>query len=278
MRFDKNKLKKIYLETSVLLGFSFLLIAVLLVLQLHTLIGQTFSGTDEDDEPASVPTPSIRVEIAERSDTIGYHLCRNSTEHQIELFELLVLAHDQFNETRSDIDLKRYATIISRNFVADFFTLSNKNSRSDVGGLQFVSEDLIDEFKSFAIDTFYLHLNQHIEAFGSHVLPTVATTTVLSSSFEFREFEIENDEDKVDETTTATASFYEQEPSTEEIRVIVIDIEWTFEASRLLHLNDFQTSARFVLLEDESGVRIHAIELIEESVDNGYENQGYFIP
>lgn len=281
MLFDKNKFRKISLEISILLGLSFAIMTILLVLQFHTLLEQTFDDRVAEVEPTSLPEVEVRIEIAERSDVIGYELYRNSTDHQIELFELLIVAHDQFNETHSDIDLKNYANIIARNFVADFFTLSNKHSRSDVGGLQFVSEDLTEEFKRFAVDTFYLYLNQHIEAFGRDALPTVATTTILNSSFAPRWIEIENDEPETEndayEAMLGTNLLQEQVPLKEEIRTIVIDIEWTFADSSLNYLADFQTSARLILLESEDGARIHAIELITESSENRDESQSSFI-
>jgi|GEM_PF-1042299 len=271
----KDKFRKIYFEISVVLGISFLVICILLVLQLHTLL---IGNVEENSDEYEATAPSVvRNEVAERSDIIGYQLCRNSTEHQIELFELLIIAHDQFNETQWDRDLKAYAEIIARNFVADFFTLSNKSSRTDVGGLQFVYEDLVDQFSTFAIDTFYLYLNQHIERFGHDALPTVATTTILSSSFESYWIEIEVDEDEYEEEEPTEPPWpwlyneEEQEPLKEEIRIIVIEIEWTFEHSNLFHLSAFQTSARIVLLENETGARIHSIGLIEEPSENGYD-------
>ena len=37
-----------------------------------------------------------------------------------------------------EVDNKKYAEAISKLFVIDFFTLDNKSSKNDVGGVQFV--------------------------------------------------------------------------------------------------------------------------------------------
>jgi len=219
-----------------------------------------------DEQPP--PPTDMQIEIDQLPESEGYTLRRNPTEYQIELFELLVHAHDQFYETESDEDLKSYASAIVRNFVADFFTLSNKNSRSDVGGLQFFTEDLVDNFRSFAIDEFYLYLNQHIEMFGRESLPTVVSTTILNVGFEPRLIEIEDENGEVDDGNTMFGE--ESTISMEEIRTIVVDIEWTYATSTLQEIDEFQTSARFVLVQHEDGVRIYVIGLIvdDENPDN----------
>ena len=250
-----NKFKKGLLSISVLLGVSFLTGGVLLLLQIDALLGR-------GEVVAQVPRlPEEQRRINELPDSEGYFLRSDATGYQIELFELLVHAHDQFYETGSDENLKEYASVIVRNFVADFFTLSNKMSRTDVGGLQFFSEDVVDNFRNFAIDEFYLYLNQYIDIFGHESLPTVESTRVLNVGFEPRMIELEGGNDGFNEVDMMFD--HEHTLLEEEIRTIVVDIEWSYAMSTLSSIDQFQTSARFVLVARQEGIRIYVIELPE---------------
>ena len=274
-----KKSKKALLFISAILGIILSASGALLLTQLDALS----AGDDVETVEEPEPTPEEQRRIDELPESDGYTLRRNPTEYQIELFEILVRAHDQFYETGSDADLKNYAAAIVQNFVADFFTLSNKNSRSDVGGLQFFSEDIVDNFRNFAIDDFYLYLNQYIEIFGNESLPTVASTTILNVEFQNRVIPIE-DENGVDEEEDSLLGYgygysygddlYEEEIRGEEIRTIVVDIEWTYTTSTLRYINEFQTTARFVLVEREEGVRIYVIEL-PETENEDYTEESY---
>ena len=55
-----------------------------------------------------------------------------------------------------EVDNKKYAEVISKLFVIDFFTLSNKTSKNDVGGVQFVFEGYKTTFVEFARDGLYI--------------------------------------------------------------------------------------------------------------------------
>jgi len=262
-----KKIRKILLSVSAILGIVLLVGGLLLVNQMNAMLG----NDSEDDDTAIEETFSPEMEriIEELPPSEGYELRRNPTEYQLELFERLVNSHDQFNETGADEDLKVYATTIVQNFIADFFTLSNKNSRTDVGGLQFFSEDVVSNFRSSAIDEFYLYLNQYLDIFGSESLPTVESTTILSAEFEYRTIELEDDED--DEASEEYTSFgyydfvEEEEEQGEQVRALVIDVEWSYANSTLLYIDEFQTEARFVLIEvEDEGVRIFQIETPEE--------------
>ena len=261
---ESNGLKKILLSISAILGIGLLVSGLLLLHQMYEILGQN-DVEEVVDEPSSVEERSIE----ELPEFDGYTLRRNPTEYQLELFDLLVYAHAQFYETESDEDLMDYASAIVRNFVADFFTLSNKNTRTDVGGLQFFSEDIVDNFRNLAIDEFYLYLNQYIEKFGSEPLPTVASTTILNVEFERRIIGTEDeDEDDHEAYTPLGYLDYEEEIRGEEVRTIIVDIEWSYANSTLPYIDEFQTEARFILVEHEESVRIYMIELPEIDYDS----------
>jgi len=271
MDYKNDRFKKFLLFLSAISFLAFVVSSTLLLLRVNEVFGRNDQGLL--DIQATRPPEEQRV-IDALPESTGYELRRNATEYQIELFDLLIqaqndFAHDAFPTTGSDVRTEAYASAIVRNFIADFFTLSNKNSRSDVGGLQFFSSELVDDFRSFAIDDFYLYLNQHIDYFGHNALPTVNSTTVLDVRFEPHIIEIDEEDEDLDEFDEATFIYDDFGVLIgREIMTIVIDAEWTYEPSTLWQISQFQTSARFVLIQNEDEVRLYVIEhLPDENED-----------
>ena len=66
---------------------------------------------------------------------------------------------DTFKELKdvleNNYDEKRYADLISKLFVIDFYTLSNKKGNTDIGGIDFIYPEYVDEFTSEARKTIY---------------------------------------------------------------------------------------------------------------------------
>ena len=196
---------------------------------------------DQEEIPEEPRTEEEQRVIDELPDDLIYTLPRAATALQLALFEELFHTHDQFNQTGSDTDLIRYSSVIAQNFVADFFTLSNKTSRTNVGGLQFIADDILENFRDYALNNFYLYLNHHINTFGSESLPTVETIRIVNA-------EIGNH--------TLPLSEW---PWSEYVPAIFVDLEWTYLRTTLPYINDFQSSARIILQENDGVVRIRAI-------------------
>jgi len=257
-----NKFNKILLILITIIGIFFLITVGVLYFHAGDMITGNVSTTPErvDQNQNQVQEPETSEESPEEDFEV-YELRIDATEYQVDRFEELINAHDQFEELGTDDALKAYASAIARNFVADFFTLSNKESRTDVGGVQFFSYDVAGDFTTAAIDEFYLYLGRHIEAFGNEAMPTIESTTIIDVRFGSRLVEVEEDEE--DEEIDIWAIVEPEEPEYEQ--TIIVDIEWTFAPTTLPQIDQFQTSARFVLMEVEGeGVRIFQIEMIEE--------------
>lgn len=227
-------LKKVLLAASTLCLIILLISGFALLLQFD-LIGSSSTA----EEPRTEEEQRI---INELPGDLFYTLPRRATTHQLEIFEPLFIAHNNFNETNTDSYLQAYAEMIARNFIADFFTFSNKSSRHDVGGLQFINAEIYDEFYDFAVNTFYLHLNQYLEIYGAHQLPSVATTTILHSEIGWHRLELT------------------EYPWAEYLPVIIVDVEWAYAPTTLSDIDEFQTTARIILQEDDGEVKIRSIE------------------
>lgn len=241
------KFRRLFLIFSIVLLLA-LIISTLFIVNSHDLMSlfdnQTATEHLRSDEEQRV--------IDELPNDAIYSLPRNATEYQISLFEDLFVAHERFSDNNNEETQLVYAQLIARNFIADFYTLTNKSNRLDVGGMQFIMDSLSDEFEVFAQNTFYLYLNQQLNLFGVSSLPEVTSTRVLLSE----------------------PGFYRQDldewPWAEYLPIITIDIEWNYADSTLPYLDNFQSSARFILMENEGIIRIHSILEIPQPASYGW--------
>lgn len=86
------------------------------------------------------------------------------------------------------VDEEKYVKSISKLFIIDFYSLSDKLAKTDVGGSDFVhSEELVD-FLEQAEDTIYKYVESNVYGGRKQELPTVKSVKVESvstTSFEY---------------------------------------------------------------------------------------------
>jgi len=249
-----KKMKNISFVTLGIISFSFLIFSLLSLYQKADLLFD-LRRYNRDDETTLTREEQDRIE--EFSTISSYKLRRNPTIYQIELFEQLIDSQLNFFENSTEANMLSYAEKVVQNFIADFFTLSNKNSRSDVGGLQFIADELVNDFQNFAIDEFYLHLNSQIEMYGRQSLPTVQKTFILNTEFVTRT-EMRKDYSEYEEERLVKDAFGNILGVA--VETIVVDIEWEYGLSTLDYINEFQTRARVTLLQQGNSLVIFAVE------------------
>ena len=88
-----------------------------------------------------------------------------------------------FNEldkvlSKEEIDEEKYAKLISQLFVIDFYTLNNKLSNTDIGGIQYIHPDIKDNFTLKAENTVYKYVKSNIYGNRRQELPIVINTTI----------------------------------------------------------------------------------------------------
>lgn len=96
---------------------------------------------------------------------------------------------------QEEIIEEEYVTIISQMFIIDFFTLNDKITNNDIGGCDFVHQDILDNFKLKANDTMYKYLESNIYGDRKQKLPIVSKITevnVSSQSFKYNKSEDKN--------------------------------------------------------------------------------------
>lgn len=118
---------------------------------------------------------SVKVKELDKIDLFGYVLDENDTKIYKKYFNELnkVLSSEEIN-------YEEYAKLLSKLFVIDFYTLSNKVSSTDIGGLEFVHNDLLDNFKLNAGDTIYKYVESNINGERKQELPEVSDVIVNS--------------------------------------------------------------------------------------------------
>lgn len=166
------------------------------------------------------------VKVIKEIKQYGYTLDDNETELYNEYF-------DELSNILSEkkIDNEAYAKTISKLFVIDFYTLNNKLSKNDIGGVQFVREDIRDNFIDKARGTFYRYLEVKSDL-RSQDLPVV-------NSIDSAEVEI-------------TSFTYEDKTIDDE--AYKVTISWTYEDDL-----DYQKSAVITLVKD--GGKLNIIEI-----------------
>lgn len=94
----------------------------------------------------------------------------------------------------NDINYDEYAKLLSSLFVIDFYTLDNKVTNMDIGGLQYLYPDIKDNFILKASDTIYKNVKSNIYGDRDQKLPIVTDVEIIS--IENVTFEYENTIDK----------------------------------------------------------------------------------
>ena len=106
------------------------------------------------------------VQDVDSIEGYDYTLKDNATKYYKSLFEELKKTLEA-----DDIDEEKYAELVAQMFVADFFNLDNKISKSDVGGTQFVYSDYVNDFQNYLVHQlihFYPLLDHKLDKYKLH--------------------------------------------------------------------------------------------------------------
>ena len=87
-------------------------------------------------------------------------------------------AYDEVSDALSASDEEEEAEALAKLFVADFFTLSNKTSDTDIGGLNYIPSDAYEDMEVYARFYFYNNYSSIVAEYGEEQLPTVEDVTV----------------------------------------------------------------------------------------------------
>lgn len=135
--------------------------------------------------------------------------------------------------TEKEIDEEKYVSKISEMFIVDFFSLNDRNAKTDVGGVDFVHPDVLENFLQNAENTYYKNLESNIYGNRKQQLPTVDSITIES---------VEN----------TTYTYNNQEDS----NAYLVKISWTYTENKY---DDYQQKASMIFIHLEN--KLYLVEL-----------------
>ena len=129
------------------------------------------------------------IQVVSEIDDYSYFLENNETKIYKKYYKELEkeLGDKKVNE-------ENYAKLITKLFLIDFYTLSNKVTNQDIGGIQFLYDDIQDNFKLKATDTLYKYVKSDIYGNRSQELPMVKDVEI--ESIENIDYSYLDEEDK----------------------------------------------------------------------------------
>ena len=117
----------------------------------------------------------VKKEDEIQSNGIDYTLYDNKSELYKSYFGEL-----KEELLKEEINYEDYAKIISKLFVVDFYSLSDKVTSTDVGGLDFIYEKIKDNFLLKATDTIYKNIQSNVYGDRKQELPKIVSVEVKS--------------------------------------------------------------------------------------------------
>lgn len=128
------------------------------------------------NEPTEQP-PVNEIQVTNSIEEYGYNLDDRDTELFEEKFEELKTLLSQ-----EEYDVEEYVSLVSQLFVIDLYTIDNKISRYDVGGLEYVYPDAVSSFQSVAENSIYKTVENNLDDTRTQDLPEVSEITLDSIS------------------------------------------------------------------------------------------------
>jgi len=142
---------------------------ILIVLLIGLLLGGGYYAYTKFFSQDAVPKEEILTEIKK----YNYKLSNSDPEIFKTLFEQL---NDELK--KETINEEAYATLIAKLYAIDFYNLSGKSSKNDVGGAEFIYTPAKENFILEASDTIYKYIEHNLYGDRVQSLPTVTDVVV----------------------------------------------------------------------------------------------------
>lgn len=151
-----------------------------------------------------------------------YNIRSNATDYQREIYQQLI---DSI-ETK---DAEKVAGLTAQNFIADFFTWTNKVRLNDVGGLQFIHKDAQTNVSHAAQDGIYNDMYTYLSEDKIE-----NSLQVMSSDVIVKESKFKMDNEVIDAYTA--------------------EVTWQYEESSVLNPSVYQSKAFITMIQDKDGL------------------------
>ena len=113
------------------------------------------------------------VKIVNEVDKYDYKLKENKPSTYKKMFDELkqILKEEP-------VDEEAYAKKVTEMFIYDFYSLNDKAAKTDIGGVDFVYQGVLDNFLLNAQDTYYKYVESNIYNERKQSLPVVSNITI----------------------------------------------------------------------------------------------------
>ena len=117
--------------------------------------------------------PVKEIKVINQIEKYGYALKENKPSTYKSLFTDLekILNEDP-------VDEEKYASKSAEMFVYDFYSLADKDAKTDIGGVEFVYPSILDNFLQNAQNTYYKYIESNIYNERKQSLPVVSNIEV----------------------------------------------------------------------------------------------------
>lgn len=141
--------------------------------------------------------------------------------------------------TKKEVNQEKYAKLISELFVIDFYTLQNKNSKNDVGGVQFIYDSYKPDFVDKARDGIYKQVKSNLDNNRNQNLPEVENVSITSTE------------------QVAPSEFFKNDTfkNVNEKEAYKINMTWSYKND-----DDFQKEATLIVVKDGEKLSIAKLD------------------
>ena len=146
----------------ILKGLVFAIVIIIIVL----LLGHFFKNLSHSKKVNVIDTVKNYDYALEDRDTVLYKNIHQELKANLE---------------SDNIDYDKYAEQIAKLFVVDLFTMENKLSTYDVGGVEFIYPDVVDNYKLNVEQTIYKNIESNGDGKRNQTLPVVKSIEVVSN-------------------------------------------------------------------------------------------------
>ena len=198
-------------------------ILIIILIVLACFVGfLVFRGQKE--KPKEVKEAKVINEV----EKYGYKLKENKPEAYKKMFEELKTI---LNKT--PVEEEEYAKKIAEMFIYDFYSLNDKDAKTDIGGVDFIYPLILENFLQNAQDTYYKYIESNVYNNRKQSLPVVKDITI----------------DSVEKAPFAYGD-------TTDENAYVISASWDYTDSQF---SSYQKSAKLIFIHEEN--KLSLVEL-----------------
>lgn len=199
----------------------------------------------------------------------NYVLRDNATDLQKEYFsELKHAIEDEPKEGEEPVSDLAKAELVAKNYIADFYTWTNKQGQYDIGGMYYIYDGRFENNDYFkdnvylsARDGFYKYISNYITQYGADKLIEVENVEVVSSQKTPWSFVLN---EHVAYKQDSEGEWYDYREDTP-YDAYIVSCRWTYKEGTSLNTNQFPKSINLLIIKNDN--RFEIIEASESKIN-----------